>query len=103
VVGTHIVFILNLGEISYFDCHRCFLPSDHPFKLDSNSFKEDNIILKGPPRHLSNLEIADMLNNLVLDENEDQFVRYGKKYNWTHKYGIMGAVVCQSTDFDAQT
>jgi hypothetical protein len=40
--------------------------------------KNDNVVLKGPARHLSGPEIADMLDNLVLDENEDQFVGYGK-------------------------
>jgi hypothetical protein len=33
------------GKISYFDCHRRFLPSDHPFRLDSNSFRKDNVVL----------------------------------------------------------
>jgi hypothetical protein len=56
------------GKISYFDCHRCFLPLDHKFRLDSDTFKKGNIILEGPPRHLSGLEIADMLDNLVLNK-----------------------------------
>jgi hypothetical protein len=47
--------------MSYFDCHRCFLPLDHPFRLDSDAFKKDNIILEGPLRCLSGLEITDML------------------------------------------
>jgi hypothetical protein len=46
--------------------------------LDNNSFKKDNITLKEPPRRLSGPEIVDMLDNLVIDENEDQFVVYGK-------------------------
>jgi hypothetical protein len=54
------------GKICYFDCHRCFLPLDHPFRLDSDAFKKDNIILEGPPRRLSGAEIADMLDNLIL-------------------------------------
>jgi hypothetical protein len=79
VVGTHIVFVLNLGgEISYFDCHRRFLPSDHSFRLDNNSFRKDNIVLKGLPSRLSGPEIVDMLDNLVLDKKGDQFVGYEK-------------------------
>jgi hypothetical protein len=35
------------GKISYFDCHRCFLPLDHEFRLDSDTFKKDNIVLEG--------------------------------------------------------
>jgi hypothetical protein len=83
VVGTQIVFVLNLGggKMSYFDCHRHFLPSDHSFRLDSNSFRKENVVLKGPPRHLSGPEIADMLDNLALDKKGDQFVGYEKKHN----------------------
>jgi hypothetical protein len=64
--------------MSYFDCHRHFLPSDHSFRLDSNSFRKENVVLKGPPRHLSGPEIADMLDNLALDKKGDQFVGYEK-------------------------
>jgi hypothetical protein len=56
------------GKICYFDCHKCFLPLDHSFRLDSDTFKKGNIVLEGPPRCLSGPEIADMLNNLVLKE-----------------------------------
>jgi hypothetical protein len=76
------------GEISYFNCHRCFLPLDHPFRLDSNTFKKDNIILEGLPRRLSSSEIAHMLDNLVLKKNGDEFIGYGKGHNWTHKYTL---------------
>jgi hypothetical protein len=43
------------GKISYFDCHRCFLPLDHEFRLDNDTFKKGNIVLEGSPRHLSGL------------------------------------------------
>jgi hypothetical protein len=87
----HILFAaLNLGggEISYFDCHRCFLPQNHPFRLDSDTFKKDNIILEGPPRRLSSPKIADVLDNLVLKKNGDEFLGYGKEDNWTHKCAL---------------
>jgi hypothetical protein len=78
VVGTHYFRLKSGGEISYFDCHRCFLFTDHPFRLDSNNSKRDDVVLKGLPRHLNSPEIVDMLNNLILDENGEQFVGYGK-------------------------
>jgi hypothetical protein len=56
------------GKISYFDCYRCFLPLDHEFRLDSDTFKKGNIILEGPPVRLSGAEIAKMLDNLVLNK-----------------------------------
>jgi hypothetical protein len=76
------------GKISYFDCHRCFLPLDHEFRLDSNTFKKSNIILEGPPRHLSDPEIVDMLDNLVLNKEGNGFVGYGNDHNWTHKCAL---------------
>jgi hypothetical protein len=76
------------GKIYYFDCHRCFLPLEHPFRLDNDTFKRDNIVLEGPPRRLSSPEIVDMLDNLVLKENGDEFVGYGKEHNWINKCAL---------------
>jgi hypothetical protein len=78
VVGTKIVCLKSGGKVSYFDFHRRFLSSDHLFRLDSNSVRNDNVVLKGSPRRLSSLEIANMLDNLALDKKGDQFVEYGK-------------------------
>jgi hypothetical protein len=58
----------------------------HSFRLESDAFKNGNIVLEGPSRHLSGPEIADMLDNLVLKENEDEFIGYRNKHNWTHEY-----------------
>jgi hypothetical protein len=76
------------GRVYYFDCHRHFLPLDHSFRLDRDAFRKGNIVLEGPPRRLSSLEIADMLNNLVLKKNGDEFVGHGNKHNWTHKCAL---------------
>jgi hypothetical protein len=76
------------GKISYFDCHRCFLPLYHPFSPVIDTFKKYNIILEEPPRCLSSPEIANMLDNLVLNKNGDGFVGYGEEHNWTHKYAL---------------
>jgi hypothetical protein len=76
------------GKISYFGCHRCFLPLDHKFRLDSDTFKKGNIVLEGPPRSLSGPKIADMLDNLVLNKEGNGFVGYGNDHNWTHKCAL---------------
>jgi hypothetical protein len=76
------------GKISYFDCHRCFLPLDHEFRLDSDTFKKGNIILEGPPRRLSGTEIVDMLDNLVINKEGNVFVGYGNDQNQTHKCAL---------------
>jgi hypothetical protein len=76
------------GKISYFDYYRCFLPLDHEFRLGSNTFKKGNIILEGLLRHLSGPEIADMLDNLVLNKEGNRFVGYGNDHNWIHKCAL---------------
>jgi hypothetical protein len=76
------------GKICYFHCHRHFLPLDHSFRLDNDAFKKGDIVLDGPPRHLSGPEIADMLNNLALKENMDESIGYGNEHNWTHKCAL---------------
>jgi hypothetical protein len=78
----HLIF---WGKICYFDCHRRFLPLDYSFRLGSDTFKKGNIVIEGLPRHLSSPEIADMLDNLVLKEDGDEFVGYGNEHNWTQK------------------
>ena len=76
------------GKICYFDCHRCFLPMNHPFRLQKNAFKKDTIVTKGPPKRLTGQEIADQLNSLKLNENGKEFVGFGKDHNWTHICGL---------------
>jgi hypothetical protein len=76
------------GKISYFDYHRCLLPLDHEFRLDSDTFKKGNIVLEGLPRRLNGLEITDMLDNLVLNKEGNGFVGYGNDHNWTHKCAL---------------
>jgi hypothetical protein len=76
------------GKISYFDCHRCFLPLHHEFRLDSDTFKKGNTVLEGPSRHLSGAEIVDMLDNLVLNKEGNVFVGYGNDQNQTHKCAL---------------
>jgi hypothetical protein len=61
---------------------------DHPFRLDSDAFKKGNIVFERPSRRLSDLEITDMLDNLLLNKNGDEFVGYGEGHNWTHKYAL---------------
>jgi hypothetical protein len=82
-------FCLTFGKkICYFDCHKHFLPLDHSFMLDMDAFKKGNIVLEGPSRRLIGPKITDMLNNLVLKENGDEFVGYGNEHNWTHKCAL---------------
>jgi hypothetical protein len=61
------------------------LPRDHPFRFDRNTFRNDTIVMRGPPKRLSGLEILMGLNDLKLNEHGNQFEGFGTKHNWTHK------------------
>ena len=63
----------------WFDCHRRFLPPDHEFRTQANSFTKDTIVLEGPPRRLTGEEVrAHMVANVYDTDN------YHKLHNWTH-------------------
>lgn len=72
------------GKYSFSDCHRQFLPIDHSFRSDSNSFLSNTTVSNEPPLRLSGQEIRARLDNLVPAANGDKFVGYGKDHHWTH-------------------
>jgi hypothetical protein len=75
-------------KVCYFDCHRCFLPPDHTFRLQSNAFRKYTIMKKGPPRCQTGQEIIEKVNNLKISDGGEEFEGYGKEHNWTHKCGL---------------
>jgi hypothetical protein len=76
------------GKYSFFDCHRQFLPIDHSFRSDSNSFLSNTTVSNEPPLRLSGQEIRARLDNLVPAANGDKFVGYGKDHHWTHIFSL---------------
>jgi hypothetical protein len=77
------------GKISYFDCHRCWLPRKHKFRQEQNAFQKDTIVTKGPPKHLSDAQIVDILDKLTPDdERPGYFQGYEETHNWTHKCAL---------------
>jgi hypothetical protein len=61
------------GKISYFDCHRRWLPPKHPFKMQRDSFSKDTVVKKGPPKRLS-----------ILNREGNGYEGYREEHNWTH-------------------
>jgi hypothetical protein len=82
-------FHLEFGmKICYFDSHRCFLPPDHTFRLQSNAFRKDNIVKKRPLRCRTSQKIIEKLNNLKISDGREEFEGCGKEHKWTHKCGL---------------
>jgi hypothetical protein len=65
-------------KVSFFDCHRRFLQSNHPFKNNTQSFLKGKPVNKGAPKRKFGADIIKMLKNGV-------FEGYGENHNWTHK------------------
>jgi len=76
------------GKITYFDCHRRWLPRKHPFRSDKKNFIKNTVVTKGPPKRLNAAEIYAQLNNLVLNEKGDKYEGFGVDHNWTHICGL---------------
>jgi hypothetical protein len=76
------------GKICCFDCHRCFLPEDHPFRFDWNTFRKDTMVMRGPPKRLSGPKILVRLNYLKLNEHGNHFEGFRTEHNWIHKCGL---------------
>uniref|UniRef100_A0A8R7Q847 DUF4218 domain-containing protein n=1 Tax=Triticum urartu TaxID=4572 RepID=A0A8R7Q847_TRIUA len=73
-------FTLQYGrKPCWFDCHKRFLPPDHEFRFQANSFIKDTIVLEGPPRHLTGEEVESHMYTHVNDT-----FNYNKLHNWTH-------------------
>jgi hypothetical protein len=76
------------GKICYFDCHRCFLPFNHPFRRQRKEFRKGTITTKGPPKRRSGIEITEEHRKLVLDESGKKYQGFGEEHNWTHICGL---------------
>jgi hypothetical protein len=44
-------------KVSFFDYHRRFLPSNHPFRNDTKSFRRGIKVKDGPPKRLMGEDI----------------------------------------------
>jgi hypothetical protein len=81
-LDTNCFRLTHGGKISYFDCHRFWLPQKHNFRQEQNAFRKDTIVTKGPSKRLSGTQIVDMLDKLTPDpERLDYFEGYGETHN----------------------
>jgi hypothetical protein len=85
---TYCFRLAHGGKITYFDCHRRWLPRKHPFRSDKKNFIKNSVVTKGPPKCLNAEEIYAQLNNLVLNEKGDKYEGFGVDHNWTHICGL---------------
>jgi hypothetical protein len=71
-------------KVSFFNCHKRFLPSNHSFRNDTRSFLKGKTIRKGSPKRKLKADIMEMIDDLKESEN-GVFEGYSENHNWTHK------------------
>jgi hypothetical protein len=71
-------------KVTFFDCHRRFLPLSHPFRGDRKSFTKGKTVRKGPLKRKLGANITQMLDDLK-ESGNGKFEGYGENHNWTHK------------------
>jgi hypothetical protein len=71
-------------KVSFYDCHRIFIPLSHEFRGDKESFQKGKSVRKGSSKKMLRADIVKMLDELKESQN-CQFEGCGEKHNWTHK------------------
>jgi hypothetical protein len=67
-------------KVTFFDCHRRFLPLSHAFRGDKRSFLKGKTVRKGPPKRKLRADIMKMFDGLKEPENGG-FKGYSEKHN----------------------
>jgi hypothetical protein len=68
------------GKVSFFYCHRRFLPLSHEFRGDKESFQKGKMVRKGPPKRKLRADNVKMLGELKESQNGG-FEGYSEKHN----------------------
>ena len=72
---------------TWFDCHRQFLPAEHAFRRNKNSFYKNRIERTLPPIRLNGEQLWERVSPIPkiyqLPVNYGQFPSYGRTHNWT--------------------
>jgi hypothetical protein len=71
-------------KVSFYDCHRIFIPLSNEFRGDKESFQKGKSVRKGSSKKMLRADIVKMLDELKESQN-CQFEGCGEKHNWTHK------------------
>jgi hypothetical protein len=64
----------------FFDCHRRFLPLNHSFRSDRQSFLKGKTVRKVPPKRKLRASIMNILGDLKDSENS-MFEGYSENHN----------------------
>ena len=82
----------NGRKTSWFDCHQCFLPTDHYYRRNTKKFKRGRVVNDNPPDLRTGEELLKEIEccpkTVVCGGNHGRLRGYGKTHNW-HKQSIL--------------
>jgi len=75
------------GKTSWFDCHRQFLPTNHPFRKSQKRFLKNKVEMNKPPYRMNGYQLWGFLSDFskVTDGTFDNLAGYGQFHNWTKR------------------
>ncbi|XP_061348406.1 uncharacterized protein LOC133293820 [Gastrolobium bilobum] len=75
-------------KVSWFDCHRQFLPLSHPYRKNKHAFTKGRVETSNIPIRLSGEEVWQRVRNLMSAEENANFVpdeEYGQSHHMTKR------------------
>jgi len=75
------------GKTSWFDCHRRFLPTNHPFRKSKKRFLKSKVEMNEPPYLMNKHQLWGFISDFpkVTDGPFDNLPEYGQFHNWTKR------------------
>jgi len=75
------------GKQSWFDCHRKFLPYNHPFRRNKVNFYKNTIDMNEPPRRLSGEQVWEKVLGFpkITQSGQCNIPSRGILHNWTKR------------------
>ncbi|GLT24991.1 hypothetical protein SLA2020_001500 [Shorea laevis] len=88
--NTRAFYLQNGRKISFFDCHRQFLPTNHPFRSNKNDFLKNRVEKLGHPPRLSGEQIWGQIRYLPdiqfgKPDKKKNIPGFGDYHNWVKK------------------
>ncbi|CAJ2657167.1 unnamed protein product [Trifolium pratense] len=89
MMDTKAFWLHNGGKATWFDCHRRFLPTDHPFRRNKNAFVHGETETRDPPDYLTSRQVWNKVKDIpkveVVGGVASKPRGYGQTHNWTKR------------------
>ncbi|XP_045809825.1 uncharacterized protein LOC123904179 [Trifolium pratense] len=89
MMDTKAFWLHNGGKATWFDCHRRFLPTDHPFRRNKNAFVHGDTETRDPPDYLTSRQVWNKVKDIpkveVVSGVASKPRGYGQTHNWTKR------------------